>query len=178
MNETTVPEAIWTNFVSKGHTTLNALTFSDTSIPLFNDTRSSIRSTFHLSGLDIINSTVDKTAGIETFKMSTEWRKFHLNVTNWRAFNFEQSLAAPLNTWTKSTIDGVITFSFSNSTANMSCAFKLPSYATNIFAVGESIVFDAPYEPPWEDKLINSPVLILVGLAMLGGIILVYRKIR
>lgn len=177
MNENTVPEAIEADFASKGHTSLTAIQFSDATI-YFNDTAYSIRSTFHLTGQDIINSTIDKTAGIETFKMSTDWRKFHLNVTNGFLLYFDQSLAASLTTWKNSTTDGITTFSFSNSTANVSCAFKLPSYATNVFAVGETIIFDAPYEPPWEDKLINSPVLILIGLAVVGAIFFVYRKIR
>lgn len=177
MNENTVPEAIEADFANKGHTSLTAIQFSDVTID-FNDTAHVIHSTFHLSGQDIINSTIDKTAGIETFKMSTEWRKFHLNVTNGFLFNFEQSLAASLTNWTNSTINRIITFSFSNSTSGVSCAFKLPSYASSVFAVGESIIFDAPYEPPWEDRLINSPVLILTGLAIVGTIIFVYRKIR
>jgi hypothetical protein len=177
INETTVPKAIETDFANKGHTSLTAIQFSVATID-FNDATHVIRSTFHLSGQDIINSTIDRAAGIETFKMSTEWRKFHLNVTNGFSFNFEQSLAASLTTWTNSTVDGITTFGFSNSTANLSCAFKLPSYASNVFAVGESIIFDAPYEPPWEDRLINSPVLILIGLAIVGAIIFAYRKIR
>lgn len=67
MNETTVPSSIWTDFVSKGHTNLNALTYSDVAI-FFNDTRNSIRSTFHLSGLDIINSTIDKQRALRPSK--------------------------------------------------------------------------------------------------------------
>ena len=170
MNETTVPETI-------ARARANALVYSNATID-FNNTSRSIRSTFDLSGQGIINSTIDKGAGVENFQMSTEWRKFFLNVTGNFYFNFTQDLAAPLTGWTNSTANGITSFSFSNSTADVSCTFELPSSATNILRIGETISFDVPYQTPWVDKLIDSPILILIGLAIVGVVIFVYRKIR
>lgn len=176
MNKTTLPEAIQKSFSSKGNSTLNALEFSNTTIE-FNDTARSISSAFDLSGQGIISSTIDRTTSIETFTMNTEWRKFYLNITNNFSFNFTQDLAAPLTGWTNRTVNGITSFS-SNSTAGMSCTFNLPSSATNILRIGETISFDVPYQTPWGDKLIDSPILILIGLAIVGVIIFVYRKTR
>lgn len=177
MNASTVPETIWSNFVSSRQLALDALGYSDNTID-FNDAAHSIRSSFHLSGRAIINSTVNRVAGIETFRMSTEWRKFNLNIANGFSYDFAQSLAAPLTDWTNTTANGITSYSYSNITVGVSCSFKLPSYASNILVSAENLFFDAPYEPPLEDKLINSPVLILIGLAVVGVIVFVYRKIR
>ncbi len=177
MNETTVPETIQKSFLSKGNSTLNALEFSNATI-YFNDTARSIRSAFQLSGQGIISSTIDRAASVENFQMSTEWRKFFLNITKSFYFNFTQDLAAPLTGWTNSTVNGIFSFSFSNSTTGVACTFELPSSATNILRMGETISFDVPYQTPWGDKLIDSPILILIVLAIVGLVIFVYRKIR
>jgi len=174
MTEDTVPRAIWENFVNKG---LFGLEYFSNSIN-FNDTTRSIHSTFSLRGPSIMNSTIDRAASVETFRMNTEWRKFYLNITGGFSFNFTQILVTPLSEWTEETVEKITSFSYSNLTAGVSCLFKLPNYASNIIAIGETIIFDAPFEPPWEDKLINSPILILIGLAIVGVIVFAYRKIR
>jgi hypothetical protein len=110
--------------------------------------------------------------------MNTDWRKFSLNITTGFSFDFSQSLATPLAEWTNSTVEGITSYNYSNPTAGVSCSFSLPNYASNMVVVGDIMIFDAPYEPPFEDKLINSPILILVGLAIVGAIVFVYRKIR
>jgi hypothetical protein len=177
MNAVTVPDAILRDFFSKNkNSLLDALQYSEPSISF--PTSNSIRSAFRLYGSGIINSTVDRVAMVETFRMNTAWREFNLTITGDFFYNFTQSLATSLAEWNESTVDGITSFTYSNPTAGVSCSFKLPAYATNAFAVGETIFFDAPYEPPWEDKLINSPILILIGLAIAGVVVFAYRKIR
>jgi len=144
----------------------------------FNDTTDSIVSSFNLRGPSVVNSTIDRAAKIETFRMNTEWRKFYLNVTSDFHFNFTQDFAQQLSYWTNSTAEGVRSYSYSNSTTGVSFSFQLPSNASNIVVSGDTITFDAPYEPSFEDNLINSPILILIALAVAGVIIFFYRKIR
>lgn len=169
MNETTVPETIRKDY---------AITYSDANITYPNDTSHLIRSGFHLTGQGAINSTIERSSSVENFQISTKWRKFFLNITKNFSFNFTHDLATPLTQWTNTTVGGITSFSFSNSTTGVSCTFELPSSAINILRVGETISFDVPYQTPWVDKLIDSPILILIGLAIVGMVIFVYRKIR
>ena len=173
-NETSVPGTIQRNFVSEGHT---GLTYSNAAIS-YNDTGESILSTFQLSGQGVISYTIDRTAGTESFQVSTIWREFSLNITDGPFFNFTQDLSSPLTQWTNSSAKGIASFSYSNSTAGVSCIFELPSSATNVALTGTTISFNVPYQVPWEDKLIDSPVLVLIALAVAGLIIFVYRKTR
>jgi hypothetical protein len=175
MTEDTVPTALHDNMVQKGHTGVD---YYNQSIS-FNDNASSIISAFNLQGTSIINSTINRAAKTETFRMNTEWREFYLNVTTDFYFNFTQDLAQPLSSWTSSTVGDVTSYSYSNSTAEvMTFSFQLPSYASNIAVSGDTITFDAPYKISFEDSLISSPILILIALAVAGVIVYVYRKIR
>jgi hypothetical protein len=174
MTEDTVPTALHDNMVQKGHTGID---YYNQSIS-FNNSTSSIVSAFNLEGTSIINSTINRAAKIETFRMSTEWREFYLNVTTDFYFNFTQDLAQPLSSWTSNTVEGVTSYSYSNSTAGVTFSFQLPSYASNIAVSGDTITFDAPYKTSFEDSLISSPILILIALAVAGVIVYVYRRIR
>jgi len=175
MNETTVPDAIWRNLADKGYFRVEYFSPAIS----FNDTLQLVVSTFHLRGPDVINSTVNRAASTETFMANTMWRKFYLNITANFSYNFTQILAASLPEWTKSTpLDGATSFNYSDPTAEVMCSFSVRKDAANIYAVGETIIFDAPYETPWEDKLINSPALILIALAVVGLVVLAYRRIR
>jgi hypothetical protein len=175
MNETTVPETIWRNLAEKG---LVSVEYYDSSIS-FNDTTRSVRSAFNLRGPDVITSTINRGALIETFTANTTWRKFFLNISSNFSFNFTQTFATPLSDWNRTASpDGGTIYNFANVTAGASCSFVLPKEAKGVFIVGDAIVFDLPYEPPWEDKLINSPLLILIALAVVGAVIFVYRKVR
>jgi hypothetical protein len=176
MTKDTLPNQLSDNMALKGFL---GVQFYSTSISFDNNTYS-IVSSFNLQGPSIVNSTIDRAAKIETFRMNTEWRKFYLNVTSDFHFNFTQDFAQQLSYWTNSTTGGVRSYSYSNSTAegNFSFSFQLPSYASNIVVSGDTITFDAPYEPSFEDNLINSPILILIALAVAGVIIYFYRKIR
>lgn len=175
MTRDTVPEALSANMVQKG--LFEVETYSQ-SIS-FNDNAYSIVSTFNLRGPSIISSTIDRLAKIETFRMNTEWRKFDLNVTNDFHFNFTREFATPISSWANSTTGNATRYSYSNSTAEGALSFsvQLPGDASNTIVVGDTIVFNTPYSPPFEDNLINSPVLILIALAVVGIIIYFYRKI-
>lgn len=171
----TVPAALYDNMVRKG--LLGVETYSQ-SIS-FTDNTTSIVSTFNLRGPSIINSTIDRVAKTETFRVNTEWRKFYLNVTNDFHFNFTRDFATPLSHWANSTTGSATSYTYSNSTAEgaLSFSIQMPSYATNKIVVGDTIIFDAPYTPSFEDNLINSPILILMALAVVGLVIYFYRKI-
>jgi len=173
LNETSVPNAIQTNFVKEGHT---GLAYSNPAIS-YNSTSDSILSTFQLSGSSVVSSTTDRATGVQTFQVSTTWREFSLNITG-LFFNFTKNLATPLTQWTNSTVNGIQSFVFSNSTAGVSCTFVLPSSATNVVRTATAISFDVPYQVPFGDKLIDSPILVLIALAVVGLIIFVYRKTR
>ena len=175
MNETTVPEAIWRNLAEKG---LISVEYYNSSIN-FNDTTRSVRSAFNLRGPDIITSTINRGALTETFTANTTWRKFFLNISSGFSFNFTQTFATPLADWNRTALpDGGTIYSLANVTAGASCSFALPKEANGVFIVGDVVIFDLPYEPPWEDKFINSPLLILIALAVAGAVIFVYRKVR
>jgi hypothetical protein len=173
LNATSVPRAIQTEFTKEGHT---GLTYSNAAIS-YNGANDSILSTFQLSGQGVVSSTIDRTAGIESFQVSTTWREFSLNITG-LFFNFTLNLGTPLTQWTNSTVNGITSFVFSNSTAGVSCTFELPGSATNIARTAQTISFNVPYQVPWEDKLIDSPILVLIALAVVGLIVFVYRKTR
>ena len=173
LNATSVPGAIQTNYAKEGHT---GLTYSNAAIS-YNNTGSSILSTFQLSGQGVVSSTIDRATGIESFQLSTAWRKFPLNITD-LFFNFTQDLGTSLTLWTNTTANGIPSFSFSNSTEGVSCTFELPSSATNVARIGETISFDVPYQVPFGDKLIDSPIFVLIVLAVVGLIIFVYRKTK
>jgi hypothetical protein len=168
MTKDTVPTAL----VAQKEYSIDSQTIS------FNDATYSIVSSFNLQGSNIINSTIDRAAKIEIFHIDTAWRKFFLNVTTDFYFNFTKDFVQPLSYWTNSTAEGVRSYSYSNSTTGVSFSFKLPRDASNIVLAGDTITFDTPYEPSFIDNLINSPILILIALAVAGVIIFFYRKIR
>jgi hypothetical protein len=173
MTEDTVPTALYDNMARKGHFGVD---YNSQSISFDNNTHT-IVSAFNLTGSSIVNSTIDRAAKIETFQMNTAWRKFYLNITDFQ-FNFTQDFTQPLSNWTNSTTGGVTSYSYSNSTTGVSFSFRLPSYASNIAVIGDTITFNTPYEPSFLDNLIDSPILILIALAVAGVLVYFYRKIK
>jgi len=171
LNETSIPRTIQTNFAKKGE-----LTYSNAGISY--GANYSILSTFQLSGQGVMSSTIDRATGIQSFQVSTTWREFSLNITDGPFFNFTNNLATPLTEWKSNATNGIQSFIFSNSTAGVSCSFVLPNSATNVARASQTISFDVPYQVPFGDKLIDSPVLVLIALAVAGLIIFVYRKTR
>jgi hypothetical protein len=174
MTKDTVPIALYNSMVKKG---LSKVDYNSQSIS-FNGTTYAIVSAFNLQGSSIINSTIDRSAKIETFRINTVWREFFLNVTTDFYFNFTRDFGESLSYWANSTTGGVRSYSYSNSTTGASFSFLLPRNASNIVVNGDTITFETPYESSFEDNLINSPILILIALAVAGVIIYFYRKIR
>ena len=175
MTANTVPMALDNSMAPKGQLGVN---YNNQSISFDNDTHS-IVSAFTLQGTSIINSSIDRAAKIETFRMNTAWRKFYLNVTTNFSFNFTQNFAQPLSSWKNDTSGGATSYSYSNSTSEgvLSCSFQLPNYASDIAVSGDIITFDAPYNASFADNFISSPILILIALAVAGVIVYIYRKI-
>lgn len=170
----TIPTTLFNSMAQKGRVRLE--TYSP-SISFDNATRT-IVSTFNLRGQSIVNSTINRGEETQTYQMDTTWRKFYLNVTNNFHFNFTRDFAQPVSKWTVGTTSDVRSYSYSNSTAEGSFAFsfQLPSNANNINVDGDTLTFDTPYTTTFTDNFINSPILILIALAVVGLIIFLYRK--
>ena len=162
MTADTLPSALYDNMTAKG---FFGVDYYSATID-FNDTLHSIVSAFNLRGPNIVNSTIDRIASTETFRMSTSWRKFNFNITDGFAFNFTRLLAKPLSSWTNATENGVTSFHYSNITDGVPISFtlKLPTYASNIATVNDIITFDTPYTEPVTDQFIDSPMIILIAL--------------
>jgi len=161
----------------------NLTKVSLTQIPansFFNDDEKSIHIAFYLGGEHILSYTVDRTALTRTYNAKTNWIKFNINLTNTLALNFTKYFT----NWQRVsyTISGnVHTAFFYNSTAgtapfNVNCYFILPLAAKNIKAVGDTLTFEMPLLI--EDRLIDSPILILGAIIIANIIAIIYRKVR
>ena len=176
MNKDTLPAALYHGMVQKG---LLKVEYYSQSIS-FNDTTDTIVTTFNLRGPSMVNSTIDRGTSVENFRMNTEWRKFYLNITEGFTSNFTRLLTKPLSSWTNATENGVTGFHYSNimDGVPISFALKLPSHASNVVTVEDTVTFDTPYTPSVTDQFINSPSIILIAFAIAGMIIYFYRKVR
>jgi len=150
----------------------------------FNDADKSIHATFYLSGLDILNFTFSKAMMAKVYYVRTDWRKFYLNVTSRFSLNFTKYFDTPLAQWQK-----INYTDFENKThpayyynyAGPSpfeprCYFILPTTATNVRAVKDTIVFEVP--PSLEDLLLNSPFWIVGALIVANIALFLYRRVR
>jgi hypothetical protein len=175
-NETTIPNMLMSTMLRNGHVGVN---YSAQSIS-FNNTALTVVAAFNLAGPNIINSTLDRGAKVEIFHVNTVWREFYLNMTKDFHFNFTQVLAKPFSEWTSKSSGGITSYSYSQTTseAGFSASFHLPLNASSVVVFKDSIIFDLPYEPSFEDNFVNSPIIILVALAVVGVIVLIYRKVR
>jgi len=111
----------------------------------------------------------------------TDWRRFHLNLTSDFSLNFTQLFGTPMSQWerinytdSENRTHPAYTYNCTNA-LYASSYFVLPSTATNIQIVEDTIIFEAPPAP--EDAIINSPILILGALIVVNIVVIIYRRL-
>jgi len=150
----------------------------------FNNAEKSIHVEFYLGGEDILSYILDAIAATRTYSVKMNWMKFEISLTNTFRLNFTSYFATPISNWQKvnRTIGGnVHPALYYNSTAGTTpfytaCYFILPTTATNIKTVGDTLIFEVP--TILEDRLIDSPLLILGGIIIAIIAANLYRKVR
>ena len=149
-----------------------------------NDNRA-LEASFFLGGTDIITSTINRTTLKRNFQVQTDWRKFQVDLTSNISIDFATYFAESVDKWQQVDItdsNGNVHPSYYYQTegreqlGNMSFRFILPSAATNVQAIGDTITYDVSLG--FEDVLIGSPFLILAIIIIVVLIALVYRRLR
>jgi hypothetical protein len=177
-NRSTIPQAIVNNLKQRN---LTRVAYHDSEL-VFNDLKKSVHATFYLSGLDILNFTF--AAMTRVYYVRTEWRKFHLNLTDLFSLNFTEYFGTPIAQWQRinytdpeNKVHPAYFYNYTGpSPFDPLCYFILPTTATNVRAIEDTIIFEAP--APLEDTLLNSPFLILGALIVVNIAALVYRRLR
>jgi len=149
-----------------------------------NNAEKSIHVEFYLGGEDILSYTLNTTTATRTYSVKMNWMKFEISLTNTFKLNFTSYFATPMSNWQKvnHTIGGNVHLAlYHNSTAGTApfytaCYFILPTTATNIKTVGDTLIFETP--TILEDRLIDSPLLILGGIIIAIIVANLYRKVR
>jgi len=180
-NSTSIPRTIVRNLENRN---LKRVSWSQISTDIFDDNEKSIHIEFYLGGEDILSYTVDMTTLARIYNAKTNWIKFDIKLTSTFRLNFTTYFATSISDWQRinNTINGNVHSAFYyNSTAGIapfdaSCYFVLPETAMNIKAIGDTLTFEMP--PLLEDKLIDSPILILGAIIIVNIVVIIYRKVR
>ncbi len=177
----TIPEAISANLEQQELTDARCNYDSDQEI--FTDSTNSIRVEFYLTGLDILDSTIDADTRTKVYSVRTEWRKFQISLTNETNLDFANYFATPVAQWNKTSypLDGKSHPAYFYNSPILSLIdpsfyFILPEKATNVNAVGDTITFEVPLS--FEEIFLNSPFLILAVILVVLAIVFIYRRIR
>ena len=173
-NITTIPRTIKENLEQMDLKLVNWWLGPQTSI--FEDADQSIHISFFLGGSDIVSMKVNGTTMKRVYQLSTEWRKFKVNLTSNFTLDFAQSLNNPLADWQRINATSFYYESKQTGTLDVTFSLVLPTSASDIRVQGDTVFFDMP--PRFEDQLLNSPFLILGAIAVALAIALVYRKVR
>ena len=171
-NVSTIPNAIEGIFEQQGLTDARAI--CDLNQKIFDDYTRSMQVRFFLAGSDIISYTLNKTDMTRTFRLEAEWRKFEISFTQNFSLNLEEHFGVPLTEWRR--VSHTFEKSVEEDSIEMSFRFILPEEAFDIQAEEDTIIFKVP--PVFEDKLINSPFLILGAIIIIIIIVVVYRRAR
>ncbi|MEA2089893.1 MAG: hypothetical protein U9O89_03935 [Thermoproteota archaeon] len=169
ITDSTIPEAI----INQTQLCIN-YSVSDLS---FNDSTCSINVVFDLYGLDVLNSTLNMNTMTKICSLRTDWRKFHLNLTDGFPYNFTKYFGTPIAQWQNRTDDeGRRCFVYSHD--NLSFLFKLPTSAKNVHVAedNETIVFEVSLSKG--DNLLNSPFLVLIAVVVANIVAFIYRKTK
>jgi len=178
LNRSTIPQTIVDNLKQRN---LTRVAYHDSEL-VFNDLNKSVHATFYLSGSDILNFTL--TAMTRTYRVRTDWRKFHVNITDRLSLNFTEYFGTPIADWQRinytdpeNRIHPAYFYNYTGpSPSDPLCYFILPTTATNVRTIEDTITFEAP--APLEDTLLNSPFLILGVLIVVNIAALAYRRVR
>jgi len=175
INITTIPKAIINNLKQQNLT--RTRWGYDPEQQIFNDSRNSISVRFYLAGEDIINFTFNKTTMNRIYQVQTEWRKFQITLTHNFSLDFAQYFDTPIANWTYSDSKKTYHYEYTESDSfDPTCKFMLPTKATNVHAIKDTIIFEVPPLP--EDILLSSPFLILGALIIVVIIAFIYRRLR
>ena len=173
-NVTTIPLIIVKNLKQQG---LTRVRWGYSQEIGFDDSTNSIHVEFFLGGSDIITFTFNKTTMARRYQVGTEWRKFNANLAENFSINFNEYFGTPIADWNYIDSEKAYHYEYTGSDSfTPSCKFVLPTTATNVQALGDTIFFETP--PLLEDVLLNSPFLILGALIIVIIVAFIYRRIR
>jgi len=148
---------------------------------IFEDSTRSIHVEFLLIGSDIIYVTINKTTMNKIYNVRTDWRKFHVNLTDNYVLDFSEYFGKPMAEWEFENKTTPARY-YCNDTSSIKfdpiCYFTLPSRAINPHVAEDmdTIVFELSL--PVGESLLNSPFLILVALIIVNVVAVLYRKVR
>lgn len=150
----------------------------------FDDLDRSIHATFYMSGSDVLNFTVNKAMMVKVYNVRTDWRMFHVNLTDRFSLNFTEYFGTPMAKWERTNytdpenrVHQVYFYNYTGlSSFDPLCYFILPTTATNVRVVEDMIIFEAPLS--LEETLLNSPFLILGALIAVNVAAFIYRRVR
>ena len=177
-DHSTIPQIIVNNLKERN---LTHVVYHDSKLA-FDELNNSMHATFYLSGSDILNFTL--AAMTRTYRVRTDWRKFHVNLTDRLSLNFTEYFGTPIAQWQRinytdpeNRIHPAYFYNYTGpSQFDPLCYFILPTTATNVRAIEDTIIFEAP--APLGDILLNSPFLILGVLIVVNIAAFVYRRMR
>ena len=178
LNRSTIPQAIVNNLKQRN---LTRVACHDSEL-VFNDLNKSMHATFYLSGSDILNFT--PAAMTRTYRVRTGWRRFYVNLTDRLSLNFTEYFGTPIAQWQRinytdpeNRIHPAYFYNYTGpSPFDPLCYFILPTTATNVRAIEDTIIFEVPAS--LEDTLLNSPFLVLGALIVVNIAAFVYRRLR
>ena len=178
-NQSTIPQIIVNNLKQQN---LTHVAYYNPEI-VFNEPNKSIHAAFYLSGSDILNFTFNKTTMAKVYHVRTDWRKFHVNLTDEFSLNFTEYFGTPITQWQRVNYTDLENRThpayYYNYTGPIPfdpvCYFILPITATNDRPVKDMIIFEIP--PSLEDVLLNSPFLIIGALIIVNIAAFLYRKV-
>jgi len=123
------------------------------------------------SGSSVIDVSVDPKSLNRTYEVTTLWRKFELKLTKDYSIYLDEIFDIPVYMW--NITENVISLH----TEDGSFAFVLPEDAEKISVDRREIIsFVVP--PSLMDKLINSPIVALIGIMLVPVVALGYRRIK
>lgn len=178
-NVSTIPRAIEETLEEKDLKNVECI--YDPTQEIFDDSTRSIHVEFLLVGSDIIHITISKTTMNKIYNVRTDWRKFHFNLTDNYALDFNEYFGKPIAEWefeNKTTSARYYCNHTSSIEFDSICYFTLPSRAINphVAEDGDTLIFELPLSIG--ESLLNSPFLILVALIIVNVVAVLYRKIR
>jgi len=148
---------------------------------IFDNSTRSIHVEFLLVGSDVIRITINRTTTNKIYNVRTDWRKFHFNLTDDYALDFDEYFGKPMAEWEFENKTTPVHYYYNHTSSiefDPICYFTLPSRAINphVAEDGDTLIFELPLS--LGESLLNSPFLILVALIMVNVVAVLYRKIR
>ena len=181
-NASTIPEIIMNGLAEKN---LKQVDWGPTPQPItYDDANRAIDVSFFLSGSDIVSFSINRTSISRTYKVTTEWQKFQVNLTSNLSVGFAAAFDKAVSEWQRTSYADASqkvhpAFYYRNnqtSTVAVSFYLILPSSASNVSVEGDIVTYQMP--PMFADQLLSSPLLVLAALIIVLVIVLLYRKAR